>query len=81
MVIDENCQNKEVNIETTFESNGDGDYYVKVVGTSGIIWDSFKVTIKEPLNFWAIVVIIVVVGVVATVVTSIVVLRRKMRIR
>ena len=79
--IDENSANSEVSITTSFKQNGDGDYYIKLVGTSGVVWDSFKVTIKEPLNFWAIIVILVIVGVVATVVITIIVLRRKMRIR
>ena len=79
--IDENSANTEVSVKTSYNSNGDGDYYIKLVGTSGVVWDSFKVTIKEPLNFWAIVVIIVIVGVVATVVITVIVLRRKMRIR
>lgn len=79
--IDENSENKEVEIVTSFKQQGAGDYYVKLVSTSGVVWDSYKVTIKEPLNFWAIVVIIAVVAVILTVVISIVVLRRKMRIR
>ena len=68
-------------ITTTFKSSGDGDYYVKLVSSSGIVLDSYKVTIKEPLNTWAIIVIIAVVGVIATVTITIIVLRRKMRIR
>jgi hypothetical protein len=51
------------------------------VSSSGVVLDSYKVTITEPLNSMAIIVIIVIVGVVATVVITIVVLRRKMRIR
>ncbi|MBR4998286.1 MAG: hypothetical protein IKY10_00245, partial [Clostridia bacterium] len=79
--IDENSANGEISVETSYKQHGDGDYYVKVVGTSGVVWDSFKVTIKEPLNFWAIVVIVVVTGIVSAVVITIIVLRRKMRIR
>lgn len=79
--IDENSENKETEIATSFKAQGAGDYYVKLVSTSGVVWDSYKVTIKEPLNFWAIVVILAIVGVVATVAISIIVLRRKMRIR
>ena len=73
--------NEEQEIKTTFKAYGDGDYYVKLVSSSGVILDSYKVTIKEPLNFWAVVVIIVIVAVVATVAITIIVLRRKMRIR
>ena len=55
--------------------------YVKLVSSSGKIVDSFKVTIKEPLNAWAIIIIVVAVIIVGAVVTTIIVLRRKMRIR
>ena len=79
--INENSANTEVTVNTSFKEHGDGDYYIKLVSTSGIVWDSYKVTIKEPLNFWAIIVIIVVVAVVATVTITIIVLRRRMRIR
>ena len=79
--INKDSLNKEQKVSTTFKSSGDGDYYVKLVSSSGIVLDSYKVTIKEPLNTWAIIVIIAVVGVVATVVITIIVLRRKMRIR
>ena len=70
-----------VNLSTTYEKNGDGAYYVQLVSSSGTIWQSFKVGIKEPLNAWAIVIIVVVVIAVGTVVTVFIVLRRKMRIR
>ena len=79
--IDENSANSEVSVETSFKEHGDGDYYIELVSSSGVVWDSYKVTIKEPLNFWAVVVILVIVGVVGTVVITIVVLRRRMRIR
>lgn len=79
--ITEKSENREQQISTTYKNFGDGDYYVKLVSSSGIILDSYKVTIKEPLNTWAIVVIIVVVGAVLTVAITIIVLRRKMRIR
>jgi len=77
----ENSPNEEQSIATTYKEFKDGDYYITLVSSSGVILESYKVTIKEPLNFWAIVVIIVIVGVVVAVVTTIVVLRRKMRIR
>ncbi len=73
--------NSEQKIKTTYKASGDGDYYVKLVSSSGVVLDSYKVTIKEPLNAWAIVVIVVVVAVVLTVTITIIVLRRKMRIR
>ena len=79
--IDEHSANREEKYVVSYKKDGDGDYYVQLVSASGIVWDSYKVTIKEPLNFWAIIVIIVVVGVVATVTITIIVLRRKMRIR
>ncbi len=73
--------NKEQKINTTYKQFGDGDYYVKLVSSSGIILDSYKVTIDEPLNASAILVIIVIVGAVLAVVITVIVLRRKMRIR
>lgn len=79
--IDENAPTEVVEIVRSYKGNGDGDYYITLVGTSGNIWESFKVEIKEPLNTWAIIIIVVVVAVVATVVITIIVLRRKMRIR
>ncbi len=79
--IDENSVNDEVRITHSFKKDGDGDYYITLVSSSGVVLDSYKVTIKEPLNAWAIIVIIAVVGVVATIVVTIIVLRRRMRIR
>jgi len=68
-------------IERTFKANGDGDYYIQLVSSSGNIWISYKATIKEPLNFWAIVIIVVAVAAVVGVTVTIIVLRNKMRIR
>ncbi len=79
--IGENSDNNETKIKISFKGNGDGDYYIKLVSSSGVILDSYKLTIKEPLNASAIIIIIVVVVVVATVVVTIILLRRKMRIR
>ena len=79
--ITEDSLNKEQKIKTTYKDSGDGDYYVKLVSSSGVVLDSYKVTINEPLNTWAIIVIVVLVGVVLTVAITIIVLRRKMRIR
>ena len=79
--IDASAQNAEQSYEVTYDNFGEGDAYVKLVSSSGVVLDSYKITINEPLNFWAIVVIIVVVAVVATVVITVIVLRRKMRIR
>lgn len=79
--INENSQNEELRITRSFKQNGHGDYYVALISSSGLILDSYKVTIKEPLNTGAIILIVVIVAVVTTVVTVIIVLRRKMRIR
>lgn len=68
-------------ISRTFKNNGAGDFYVMLVSSSGTVLTSYKITIKEPLNAWAIVLIIVAVVVVATVVTVILILRHKMKIR
>ena len=80
-VINESSANDEIRIAKSFKKNGDGDYYVKLVSSSGYVFDSYKVTIKEPLNVMSIIIIIVVVAVVATVTITIILLRRKMRIR
>ena len=79
--INENSVNEEVRIETTYKNNGDGDYYIQLISSSGVVLDSYKVTIKEPLNTGAIIVIVVVVGVILTIAITVIVLRRKMRIR
>ena len=79
--INENSSYDVVNITKSFKTDGDGDYYIQLVGTSGNIWLSYKATIKEPLNTWAIIIIIVAVAVVLTVTITIIVLRNKMRIR
>lgn len=79
--ITEDSPTDVVTIVRSYKEHGDGDYYITLAGSSGNIWESFKVEIKEPLNAWAIVIIVVVVAVVGTVVTVIIVLRRKMRIR
>lgn len=63
------------------KTDGAGDYYVKLVGSSGSVITSFKVVVKEPLNIWAIIIIIVVSVVVLGVTITIIVLRNKMRIR
>lgn len=79
--IDENAANEELRISRSFKEHGSGDYYISLVSSSGLILDSYKVVIKEPLNTGAIILIIVITAVVATVVAVIIVLRRKMRIR
>lgn len=79
--INSSSPSEVVEIVRSYKEHGDGDYYITVTGTSGNIWESFKVEIKEPLNTAAIIVIVVIVAVVGTVVVTIIVLRRKMRIR
>ncbi len=65
----------------TQKENGSGDYYVKLIGSSGNVITSFKVVVKEPLNIWAIIIIVVVSVIVIGVTLTIVILRNKMRIR
>ena len=79
--INEDSASQIVKLSTTYKKDGDGAYYVQLVSSSGSVWQSFRVNIKEPLNVWAIVLIVVIVLVVGTVVTVFIVLRRKMRIR
>ena len=71
----------EISTRTFSRDNGYGDYYISLVSSSGNVISSFKVTIEEPLNAWAIIIIVVVSVVVITVITVIIVLRNKMRIR
>ena len=80
-VIDENASYDLQHISRSFKADGDGDYYIQIVSTSGNVWVSYKATIKEPLNFWAILIIIVAVVIVVGVTITIIVLRNKMRIR
>ncbi len=79
--INESSSFGQTKISKSFKSDGAGDYYIQLVSTSGIVLNSYKVTIKEPLNTWAIILIVVITVVVATVAIVIIVLRRKMRIR
>ncbi|MBR2969835.1 MAG: hypothetical protein IKC49_02145 [Clostridia bacterium] len=79
--IDENSGTGETKVSRTFKADGVGDYYIKLVTSSGTVLSSYKVTIKEPLNTWAIILIVVVAAVVITVVVVIIVLRHKMKIR
>ena len=79
--ITESSPSEVIEIVRSYKEHGNGNYYVKLTGTSGNIWQSFKVQIKEPLNTSAIIIIVVVVAAVGTVTTTIIVLRRRMRIR
>ena len=79
--INENSANMKTSITTSFNANGAGDYYVQLVTESGTVLNSFKVTITEPLNVWAIIIIVVVVLAVGSVITVIIVLRHRMKIR
>lgn len=56
-------------------------YYVKIVTDSGRVLSSFKVTIKEPLNTWSIILIVAIVIVVIGVIVTFVMLRTKMKVR
>lgn len=71
----------EVMYLTRTHNDGVGDYYVKLETKSGTVLTSFKVSLREPLNVWAIIIIVVVVITVITVTIVIIVLRNKMRIR
>lgn len=79
--INEYSSYGEMSISRTYKENGAGDYYIKLVNSSGTVLSSYKVTIKEPLNVWAIVVIVVVSVIVVSVTVAIIVIRHKMRIR
>ena len=79
--VNENSSLEQKTYSITEKENGAGDYYVKLVGSSGSVITSFKVVVKEPLNVWAIIIIVVVVAIVLGVTITIIVLRNKMRIR
>ncbi|MFQ6752106.1 MAG: hypothetical protein ACLRFL_00880 [Clostridia bacterium] len=79
--INENSGSGQTKVSRTFKADGTGDYYIKLVTSSGTILSSYKVSIKEPLNTWAIILIVVVAAIVITTVVVIIVLRHKMRIR
>lgn len=81
MVIDETSSYDLTTINKSFKEHGAGDYYIKLVGSSGNVWTSYKATIQEPLNAWAIIIIVVVVAVVVGITVTVIVLRNKMRIR
>lgn len=79
--IDENSGLEQKQYSIDQKTDGAGDYYVKLVGSSGAVITSFKVVVKEPLNVWAIIIIVVVSIIVIGVIVTIFVLRNKMRIR
>lgn len=81
MTIDENAPTELRQTEITEETNGAGEYYVRLLSSSGDVILSFKVEINEPLNVWAIIIIVVVSVIVIAVITIIIVLRTRMRIR
>ena len=79
--INENSVLEQLQHSISQKVDGAGDYYVKLVGSSGSVITSFKVVVKEPLNAWAIIIIVVVSAIVLGVTITILVLRNKMRIR
>ena len=56
-------------------------YYVKIVTDSGRVLSSFKVTIKEPLNVWSILLIVGGILLVVGIVVTFIILRTKMKVR
>lgn len=80
-VISESSSNSISTFTVSFSEHGAGDYYVKLMTRSGYTISSYKLTIKEPLNTSAIIIIVVVSLVVIAVVVSIIVLRHRMKIR
>ena len=81
ITIDENSPTELMETERTEDRDGAGDYYIRLISSSGNVILSYKVEIKEPLNVWAIVIIVVVSVIVIAVITIIIVLRTRMRIR
>ena len=79
--INENSSLELVQKSFSEKVNGSGDYYITIQSLSGDIISAFKVTIKEPLNAGAIIIIIVVSVVVIGLVVTFILLRTKMRIR
>jgi len=81
LTIDENSQDELMHKKFTQKIHGEGDFYITIQSSSGDIISTFKVTMKEPLNASAIIIIVVVSIVVIGVVVTIIVLRNKMKIR
>ena len=81
MYINEDSATELKEIKINREDYGTGDFYIRLVSSSGAVIDSFKIEIKEPLNVWAIIVIVVVVVLVVGVIATIIILRKRMRIR
>lgn len=79
--ISSNSPTELMQTEITEERDGAGEYYIRLISSSGNVILSYKVEIKEPLNVWAIVIIVVVSVIVIAVVTTIIILRTRMRIR
>ncbi len=79
--IDASSPNSTVSHYVSQKENGSGDYYVTLRSASGGILSSYKLTLTEPLNTFAIIIIVVVSVLIITVVVVIIVLRTKMRIR
>ncbi len=79
--INEHSSTQIIEYTVNQKVDGEGDFYVKVVSSSGNIITSFKIEITKPLNVWAIIVIVVVSVAVVSVTVVIIVLRNKMRIR
>ncbi len=79
--IDQNSSDADESYTVSFKTHGAGDFYVILQGSSGAVHNSFKITIKEPLNTWSIILIVVVVAIVLAIVGIIVFLRTRMKIR
>ena len=79
--IDENSKLELIQKSFSEKVNGAGDYYITIQNLSGDVITAFKVTIKEPLNASAIIIIVVVSVVVIAIVVTFIVLRTRMRIR
>ncbi len=79
--INENSTTEVMQYTIDQKVDGVGEYYVRVVSSSGIVHTGFKVEVTKPFNVWAIVVIVIVTVAVVSVTVVIIVLRNKMRIR
>lgn len=77
-----NASNKDL-VEPTVLNNftAQGDYIVQLVSASGTVLQSYRLTIDEPLNTAAIILICVAVGVVVVLTVVFIIMRRRVKVR
>ena len=80
LAIDDSNKDK-VDPTTLNNFTQQGDYIVQLVSASGTVLQSYRMTIQEPLNTAAIILIAVAIGVVVVLTIVFVIMRRKVKVR